>query len=154
HGPSTPTRTSETRRAGPLFWEALPSGALAHDLPVWRAYTGQEEPLPTSGWLDGGVHPDDRAATTLAWAQAVGTGEPLSITHRLRGADGRYRTFLTQATPVLDDEGNVTRLRGVSCDLWEREREDGLAALQAQAFAATGDAVILTDGSGCITDWN
>jgi PAS domain S-box-containing protein len=121
---------------------------------VWRAYTGQEEPLPTSGWLDGVVHPDDRAATTLAWEQAVRTGEPLSITHRLRGADGRYRTFLTQASPVLDDERTVTRLQGVSCDLSEWEREDGLTALQAQAFAATRDAVILTDGNGCITDWN
>jgi PAS domain S-box-containing protein len=100
------------------------------------------------------VHPDDHAATTLAWAQAVRTGEPLSITHRLRGADGRYRTFLTQATPVLDNEGNVTRLQGVSCDLSAWEREEGLTALRAQAFAATRDAVILTDGSGCITDWN
>ncbi len=139
---------------GPLFWEALPSGRLMQDVPTWRAYTGQPEPLPTAGWLDSVIHPDDRETTMLAWVHALQSGQPLSVTQRLRGADGVYRRFLMQATPVLDAQGAITHWRGVSCPLAEVEQERDRTQQRAQVFDATTDAVIVTDRAERITDWN
>ena len=122
---------------GPLFWEALPDGRLLHDAPGWRAYTGQPAPLEETGWLASALHPDDRAATTSAWAAALRASQPLSVTHRLLGADGVYRRFLTQAAPILDTQGQVARWQGVSCDLGVAHNADPS-----------------TDQAGRIADWN
>ena len=142
------------RGIGPIFWEAWPSGALRHDVPTWRAYTGQAEPLPTSGWLDAIVHPAEREATVLAWAQGLQTAQPISITHRLRAADGTYHPFLTQANPVRDAAGSLNHWQGVTCYVGGALHADDQVRWQAQSFSATHDAVIMTDLSGCITDWN
>ena len=37
------------------------------------------------------------------------TGQPFDMTFPLRGADGRFRLFLTRVQPLLDDQGRVAQ---------------------------------------------
>lgn len=150
----TPAEGLTTGIVGPLFWETLPSGMLDHDLPSWRAYTGQP-PFPNgTGWLEPVVHPADLERTRLAWASAVATVTGIAIEHRLCGADGTYRTFLTQSTPEFAPDGQLSGWRGVSVDLSASKREEQLDRWRSQTFVANHDAVIITDAQGCIIDWN
>lgn len=57
-------------------------------------------------------------------------GEPWEDTFPLRGADGRYRWFLSRAEPLRDAEGRVTRWFGSNTDVTEqREAADLLRTL-------------------------
>jgi signal transduction histidine kinase len=60
---------------------------------------------------DGGVGMAARARPAVLprvlerWRASIATGEPFEMTFPLRGADGRFRAFLTRVTPVRDGEG-------------------------------------------------
>src|SRR5690349_22026403 len=49
------------------------------------------------------VHPDDLAATTAAWEEAIAAGGPYEHEHRLRMADGTYRWHLSRGVPGPDE---------------------------------------------------
>ncbi len=51
-----------------------------------------------------------------AWA----AGEPWEDTFPLRGADGDWRWFLTQAVPVRDAQGRVELWFGTNTDVTEQ----------------------------------
>gem|GEM_PF-7061526 len=103
-----------------IAFTAHPSGRNDFVNRRWHDYTGLP---PGSGlahaWLDG-LHPDDREATTAAWSAALASGQPYEREHRIRGADGVYRPFLTRAVPVRDDAtGTILRWFGTSTDISE-----------------------------------
>lgn len=63
------------------------------------------------------VHPDDSAATAEAIRQAIDSGQPNEIEHRLLQRDGFYKWFLSRAKPERDQEGRVVRWYGTSTDI-------------------------------------
>jgi len=68
------------------------------------------------GWLNG-LHPDDRAATMAAWAEAESRGI-FSVEHRtFRAADSSYRWFQSRAVPVRDGQGRIVEWLGTSTDI-------------------------------------
>jgi two-component sensor histidine kinase len=58
------------------------------------------------------------------WQASIATGEPFEMTFPLRGADGRFRTFLTRAQPLKHPEGRVLQWFGTNTDIDELRRAE------------------------------
>ena len=83
------------------------------------------------------VHPEDQAAVRAAVAEAMRTGRPYSIDHRIVLADGDERHVHEHAELVFDDTGRCMRLVGTVQDITEYKRlEEQLR--QSQRMEAVG----------------
>ena len=97
-------------------------------------------------------HPDevDRVANYLQ--QCVDTGVVWEDTFPLRGADGKYRWFLSRAEPIHDESGKIARWFGTNTDIEEQRRSAELRELQLNEmdhrvknlFAIVGGVVTLS----------
>ncbi|MDO9354004.1 MAG: PAS domain-containing protein [Solirubrobacteraceae bacterium] len=110
----------------------------------WLDYTGAA-PGQHHGWnwIDA-VHPQDRPGLGDLWTAALASGDPVHCEYRVRQYDDAYRWFDLRITPVLGDEGQVTRWYGAALDIHEahglrsalQQRESQLsAALEAGEMA-------------------
>ena len=104
-----------------LAWTARPDGYIDWYNARWYEYTGSSaEAMAGWGWQsvhDPSVLPD----VMERWQASIATGGPFEMTFPLRGADGRFRAFLTRVTPLGDAEGRVVRWFGTNTDV-EAER--------------------------------
>ncbi|WP_280525322.1 sensor histidine kinase [Methylobacterium oxalidis] len=113
-----------------LAWMADASGALYWYNRRWFDYTGTDL-AAMRGWGWRAVHhPDHVEAVTAKFVDAVRRAEPWEDTFPLRGADGRYRWFLSRAAPIRDASGAVLRWFGTNTDI-TAEREAALALREA-----------------------
>ncbi len=119
-----------------IVWTATPAGELTGAQSSWGAFTGQTpEEIEGVGWLQA-VHPEDRDATLEAWNRAVAGHALYAIDHRLRRADGEWRTMAVRGVPILDD-GETREWVGTHTDITERKRaEEELNAAKAAAESA------------------
>jgi PAS domain S-box-containing protein len=110
-----------------LVWTAEPDGRVDY-------YNNRLSLFSTHGPLTPIVYTEDRPRTVEAWKNAVRTGSPYEVEHRLQIADGRFRWFLTRAVPVPDEAGNVMKWYGTSTDVHDRkqaEEEREIARIEA-----------------------
>ena len=120
-----------------LAWMGEATGELFWYNRRWYEYTGTT-PQQMLGWGWRSVHdPEQLPAVMEKWKRAIETGEPFDMIFPLRGADGTYRDFLTLASPVRDDKGNVARWFGTNTDITEQRRAEE-ALRQTEKLAATG----------------
>ena len=119
-----------------IVWITSASGELTPPQPGWTAFTGQTQAeYAGAGWLQA-VHPDDQAATAQAWDHAVRDLSLYSIEHRLRRADGQWRTMAVRGVPLLED-GTVREWAGTHTDITERKlAEEELNAAKEAAEGA------------------
>ncbi|WP_165982412.1 hybrid sensor histidine kinase/response regulator [Dankookia rubra] len=105
-----------------LVFRSRSSGERIWGSSQWLSYTGQTEAESVGrGWLDA-IHPDDRAATVAAWAEAEARGL-YAVEHRtFHAADRSWRWFQTRATPVRDAAGDVVEWFGTSTDIDDQVR--------------------------------
>jgi two-component system, sensor histidine kinase and response regulator len=100
-----------------LVWTATPDGACDYFSSQWSQYTG----VPASqllGWLWLEVlHPDDREATRLSWAESVAGRGAYDVEYRVRRSDGEYRWFKTRGVPIRDSEGGMFKWFGTCTDI-------------------------------------
>ena len=127
-----------------LVFRSMGSGERIWGSPQWIVYTGQsEEESVGLGWLNA-VHPDDRAATMAAWAEAEARGL-FSIEHRTyHAADETWRWFQSRAKPVRDAEGRIREWFGTSTDIDDQVRAREVLArgredLEAQVAERTAE---------------
>ena len=92
----------------------------------WYDYTGTTlEEMQGWGWRSV-HHPDEVERVVARFSAALKSGEAWEDTFPLRGADGRYRSFLSRALPIRDDRGRIVRWFGTNTDITEQlatERE-------------------------------
>ena len=127
-----------------LVFRSRSSGERIWGSPQWVDYSGlSEEASLGLGWLDA-IHPDDRAATMAAWAEAEARGR-FSVEHRTyRAADRTWRWFQSRATPMRDAQGRILEWFGTSTDIDDQvhAREvlaHGREELEAQVAERTAD---------------
>ncbi|HYT90327.1 MAG TPA: PAS domain S-box protein, partial [Gemmataceae bacterium] len=102
----------------------------------WCAFTGQgEQDARGEGWLQG-IHPEDRAAFTRRWAEALASKTYVEDELRIRRRDGCYRMFLCRSVPVLDTRGQVLEWVRCCTDVTERKQEEALRKDKEAAEAA------------------
>jgi len=110
-------------------WTTLADGSVEFVNRGWREYTGLSgEGSLGSGWQSA-VHPDDMDQHVGKWQKSVATGDPFENEVRYRrSADGKYRWFLVRAVPLRDEQGNILKWYGISTDIEDRRRAEGMLA--------------------------
>ncbi|MDB5234682.1 MAG: hypothetical protein JWR44_1675 [Hymenobacter sp.] len=126
------------------------TGRTTYISPQWYTFTGQ---LPGGPWADvdtawaARLHPDDQDRAQVEIQQSITNASLGRVEVRLRGANGQYRWFLTEAVAELDANGQLLRRYGYMLDVHElretqRRLEDKDRQLsqildRAPAFIAT-----------------
>jgi PAS domain S-box-containing protein len=148
-----------------LAWMADPTGSIFWFNRRWYEFTGTTlDDMQGWGWTKA-HHPDhvDRVVDRIrhSWE----TGEAWEDTFPLRGRDGQFRSFLSRALPIRDEDGSVVCWFGTNTDVTaqleaEQERERLLASEQSARHRAEGiletalDGIITIDEEGRIRDFN
>jgi formate hydrogenlyase transcriptional activator len=71
-----------------------------------------------------GIHPEDIERLREERRKAMLGNKPFAFEERIRGKDGRYRWFLTQFNPLLDERGRVIRWYATGTDIHDRVKAD------------------------------
>jgi two-component system, sensor histidine kinase len=103
----------------------------------WYDYTGTTlNDVEGEGWHS--LHHRDHVDRVVAGRRrSWTTGDPWEDTFPLRGADGRYRWFLSRALPVRDADGHIVLWFGTDTDVTDqREAEAALATAKDAAERA------------------
>ena len=70
------------------------------------------------GWGWQSVHDPAVLPKVMAnWTDAIASGEQFDMEFPLRGADGKFRTFLTRVEPLKDSDGRVVQWFGTNTDV-------------------------------------
>jgi PAS domain S-box-containing protein len=102
-----------------LAWWADEGGNIVWYNQRWYEYTGTT-PEQMRGWGWQSVHDPDMLPQVLErWNDCLASGEAFEMEFPLRGADGRYRWFLTRIMPLRDSTGKVLRWFGTNTDVSE-----------------------------------
>jgi PAS domain S-box-containing protein len=119
-----------------LAWMAQADGYIFWFNRRWHEYTGTT-PQQMEGWGWQSVHaPETLPKVMEGWKAAIATGQAFEMEFPLRGADGRFRQFLTRAFPLKDAHGRVVQWFGTNTDVEELKRAAlEMAALQEQLSA-------------------
>jgi PAS domain S-box-containing protein len=90
------------------------------------------------------IHPEDLDGAVDKWLRSLDTGAPYDSTHRLLGADGKYRWFQNRGVALVDSAGCRVRWFILLTDLEdhiraeENLRESRAFLLEAQRLSQTG----------------
>src|SRR3546814_5207633 len=68
------------------------------------------------------IHPDDAAEFRDSLGRCLITGEPFSMSYRLRRADGVYRWMSGRAEPMRDQDGRIIQWYGLCHDIDDQTR--------------------------------
>jgi PAS domain S-box-containing protein len=118
-----------------LGWAANPDGEMYYYNQRWYEYTGTTPAaMEGLGWQS--VHdPALLPEMMQRWTAALAAGQPIELTFTLRRHDGARRWFLTRATPLRDESGEIRRWVGISIDIHDqREATDRLQWLASLAL--------------------
>ncbi|HEX8805440.1 MAG TPA: SpoIIE family protein phosphatase [Candidatus Aquilonibacter sp.] len=114
-----------------MVWSTNARGEQDYANDALLAYTGFSLHESVGDVWEGFVHAVDWPATRDQWRRSLAWGEPYEIEHRLLGADGTARWFLTRAAPMRDETGAIVRWFGTSTDIHDQKR-----AAQQQTYLA------------------
>lgn len=103
-----------------LAWIAAPDGAVTWYNQRWYDFTGTAF-AEVRGWGWRAVmHPDHLAEVEARYRAAIAAGTTWEDTFPLRGADGRYRWFLSRAQPLHGPDGDILCWFGTNTDITEQ----------------------------------
>lgn len=105
-----------------LVWMAHRDGQIFWFNQRWYQYTGttREE---VEGWSWQKVHDPDVLPNVLErWKASIALGEFFEMEFPLKGADGKFRWFLTRVSPVKNAQGEVQRWFGTNTDIEDQRR--------------------------------
>ncbi|HLJ97373.1 MAG TPA: PAS domain-containing protein [Gemmataceae bacterium] len=110
-----------------LAWMARPDGYIYWYNRRWFEYTGTT-PTEMEGWGWQSVHdPHELPQVLQCWKASIASGQPFDMVFPLRGADGRYRPFLTRGMPLRGEDGRILHWFGTNTDISDiMEKEEAL----------------------------
>ncbi len=118
-----------------LVWMADSSGSIFWYNQRWYEYTGTTAEQ-TDGWGWQMVYdPKILPAVLEGWKTAVANGTPFDMESPLRGADGKFRSFLTRAMPLRNAQGEVVHWLATNTDITDLKRAEERRAQLAQELA-------------------
>jgi formate hydrogenlyase transcriptional activator len=102
-----------------------PDGTPIYANQVTLEYTGLTlEDVQAEGFREKIFHPEDVERLREVLIKALARGEPFEIEQRALGKDGKYRWFLIQYNPLLDEGGKVIRWYATGTDIDDRKRAE------------------------------
>lgn len=116
-----------------LAWIAAPDGAITWYNQRWYEFTGTTfAEMRDWGWR-AVQHPDYLAEVEANYRAAVAAGNTWEDTFPLRGADGRYRWFLSRAQPLYGATGQILCWFGTNTDITaQRDAEKRIELLMLE----------------------
>ncbi len=110
-----------------LAWIANADGWIFWYNDRWYEYTGTT-PAEMEGWGWQKAHDPEALPKVLEqYYRSLATGEQFVMTFSLRGADDRFRSFLTRMLPLRNERGEVVRWFGTNTDITEqKDMQDAL----------------------------
>jgi PAS domain S-box-containing protein len=141
-----------------IAWMAHADGFIFWYNQRWYQYTGMT-PEQMKGWDWQSVHdPAVLPKVMKRWKGAVAAGQPFEMEFPLRGADGRFRTFLTRIQPLKDSQGCVVQWFGTNTDVEElKQMEESLRKSEARyrrLFEYAPDGIVIANPEGYYIDAN
>jgi PAS domain S-box-containing protein len=127
-----------------LAWMADAEGYIYWYNRKWYDYTGTNfEQM--KGWSWQSVHdPEKLPEVMLNWTSSITKGEPFEMIFPLKGADGKFRQFLTRVLHVRDHEGKIYQWFGTNTDITDRiEAEQQIKESEARFRTMAENADIL-----------
>jgi PAS domain S-box-containing protein len=116
-----------------LAWMANASGRITWFNQRWYDFTGADPDEVLRGNLGNSfVHPDHQERVFSSYHAAFSAGVPWQDTFPLRRHDGVYCWFFSQAAPIHDGDGKITRWVGTNTDVTQQRQ----AEADLQAYAA------------------
>jgi len=124
-----------------ILWMTAADGSCTFLSRGWFDLTGQspEEALGY-GWLEA-VHPDDRAASSRAFAEAIDGCAAFAIDHRVRRHDGSYRWVVDAGRPRFGQHGEFLGHVGSVIDMHERKLAEQTLQESEERFRQLADAM-------------
>jgi PAS domain S-box-containing protein len=117
-----------------LAWIADETASMRWYNQRWYDYTGLTwEQARELGWR-ALHHPDHVQRVYDGFLKHSASGEPWEETFPLRGADGRYRWFLSRATPIRDETGRVVQWFGTDTDVTEQRLKHETALILSSSL--------------------
>ena len=115
-----------------LAWIARADGYIFWYNRRWYEYTGTT-PEQMEGWGWQSVHdPANLPKVMERWQSAIASGVAFGMEFPLRGADGKFREFLTRGEPLKGPDGRVTQWFGTNTDVDElKQAEEKIRLLNA-----------------------
>ena len=102
-----------------LAWMARPDGHIAWYNRRWYEYTGTT-PEQMEGWGWESAHdPDVLPEVSERWKASLTSGRPFDMVFPLKGADGKFRSFLTRVEPLRGPDGAIINWFGTNTDVSE-----------------------------------
>ncbi|WP_424134213.1 response regulator [Roseomonas chloroacetimidivorans] len=122
-----------------LAWQTDAQGEIEWYNRRWYEFTGTDfEAMKGSGWKTV-QHPEHVERVEQGFRAAIAAGEPWEDFFPLRGADGRYRWFLSRAVPIRDEpdeehpDGQITGWFGTNTDVTDLREAQEEATLAREA---------------------
>ena len=103
-----------------LAWIANPDGSIFWYNKGWYDYTGTSF-KEMEGWGWQRVH-DPKAVSKIMseWKKCIETRQPMKMTFQLKGADGKYRWFITRVLPIFNSSGELIKWFGTNTNIDEQ----------------------------------
>ncbi|WP_347091459.1 PAS domain-containing protein [Sphingomonas parapaucimobilis] len=118
-----------------VLWTNSADGRMLGEQPGWAAITGQTfDEYQGFGWSNA-VHPDDAAASVVAWNEAVAAKGMFIHEHRVRRHDGEWRTFAIRGLPIIAADGELIEWVGVHTDITDQRAAEQALRDQATLLA-------------------
>ena len=145
-----------------LAWMANADGWVFWYNQRWYEYTATTiEEMEGWGWQSV-IEPNKLRMVQKGWTEAIDTGKPFEMTFPLRGADGKFRSFITRVLPIYDGEHKIIRWVGTHTDIHDHLEhssflESNLKEVYEEMQAVlqfAPDAVITIDEKGVVISWN
>jgi len=102
-----------------ILWTFDTNGNLMDIGPRWVQLTGMScEQARMFGWLDA-LHPDDKTPTLKALREAIDTGRPIDVVHRVKMVNGGWKWLRARGSPSYGPSGKIVRWYGGCEDIDE-----------------------------------
>ncbi|HYO84031.1 MAG TPA: GAF domain-containing protein, partial [Bryobacteraceae bacterium] len=112
-----------------LAWMAEPDGHIDWYNGRWYEYTGRTAEEMT-GWGWQSVHdPAVLPEVVERWSASLAEGTSFEMVFPLKGADGKFRPFLTRVEPVKDAQGRIAKWFGTNPDISSQQEARQTAEL-------------------------
>jgi formate hydrogenlyase transcriptional activator len=102
-----------------------PNGKAIYANRVALDYTGLSlDEVRADNFRERVFHPEDIERLRKEGQKGLSGSVPFENEQRARGKDGKYRWFLIQYNPLIDDRGNVTRWYATGTDIEYRKQAE------------------------------